>query len=118
MRYLPLTDSDREEIRNFLKIKNTKELFSDIPRDKAYYPLEHIPPAVPEDELIKTFKAIARKNKFQDYLSFLGGGAYNHFVPEVVNHLSQKGEFLTDNNLNSQKTSSTFMPSIAAKMSL
>jgi glycine dehydrogenase subunit 1 len=95
MRYLPLTDSDREEIRNFLEIKETKELFSDIPRDKAYYPLEHIPPAVPEDELIKTFKAIARKNKFPDYLSFLGGGAYNHFIPEVVNHLSQKGEFLT-----------------------
>ena len=95
MRYLPLTDSDREEMRNFLEIKETKNLFSDIPRDKAYYPLEDIPPAVPEDELIKTFKRIARKNKFPDYLSFLGGGAYHHFVPEVVNHLSQKGEFVT-----------------------
>jgi len=95
MRYLPLTDADREEIRNFLQIKETKNLFSDIPQDKAYYPLEDIPPAVPEDELIKTFKGIARKNKFSDYLSFLGGGAYHHFVPEVVNHLSQKGEFVT-----------------------
>ncbi|UCF64857.1 MAG: hypothetical protein JSW33_03210 [bacterium] len=95
MRYFPLTDADREEIRNFLGIKETKELFSDIPRDKAYYPLDEIPPAVPEDELIKKFKTIARSNKFPDYLSFLGGGAYHHFVPEVVNHLSQKGEFLT-----------------------
>ncbi len=95
MRYLPLTDADREEMRDFLKIKETKELFSDIPGDKAYYPLEDIPPAAPEDELINKFKAIARKNKFCDYLSFLGGGAYHHFVPEAVKYLSLKGEFLT-----------------------
>jgi len=95
MRYLPLTDADREEMRDFLKIKETKELFSDIPQDKAYYPLDDIPPAVPEDELIKIFKGMARENKFCDYSSFLGGGAYHHFVPEVVNHLSRKGEFVT-----------------------
>jgi glycine dehydrogenase subunit 1 len=95
MRYFPLTDSDREEMRKCLGIKETRELFSDIPQDKAYYPLDHIPPAVPEDRLLETFKEIAGKNKFSDYLSFLGGGAYRHFIPEVVNHLSGKGEFVT-----------------------
>lgn len=95
MRYFPLTDSDRQEIREFLGIKETRELFSDIPPDKAYFSLDEIPPAIPEDLLIRTFKEIAKKNKFSDYLSFLGGGAYNHFTPEVVNALSIKGEFLT-----------------------
>ncbi len=95
MKYFPLTDSDREEIRKLLGIKETRELFSDIPQDKAYYPLDNIPPAVPEDQLIETFKEIATKNKFPGYLSFLGGGAYNHFIPEVVDYLSSKGEFLT-----------------------
>jgi glycine dehydrogenase subunit 1 len=95
MKYFPLTESDREEIREFIGIKETRELFSDIPRDKAYYSLEEIPQAVPEDQLIKTFKTLARRNRFSDYLSFLGGGAYQHFIPEVVNHLSQKGEFIT-----------------------
>ncbi len=95
MKYFPLTDSDREEIRRFLGIKETKELFSDLPQDKIYYPLDEIPPAVPEDELVEKFKEIAGKNTFPDYLSFLGGGAYRHFIPEVVNHLSQKGEFVT-----------------------
>ena len=52
MKYFPLTDSDREEMRKCLGIKETRELFSDIPGDKAYYPLNHIPPAVPEDRLI------------------------------------------------------------------
>jgi len=95
MKYFPLTDSDREEIRKFLGIAETRELFSDIPAEKAYYPLDHIPSAASEDQLIKRFKEIAKENKFSDYLSFLGGGAYNHFIPEVVNHLSSKGEFLT-----------------------
>jgi glycine dehydrogenase subunit 1 len=95
MKYFPLTDSDREEMRKTLGIKETRELFSDIPQDKAYYPLDHLPSAVPEDQLIVKFKEIAGRNKFSEYLSFLGGGAYNHFTPEVVSHLSGKGEFLT-----------------------
>ncbi|HLP48494.1 MAG TPA: aminomethyl-transferring glycine dehydrogenase subunit GcvPA [Candidatus Kapabacteria bacterium] len=95
MKYFPLTDSDREEMRKCLGIKETRELFSDIPGDKAYYPLNHIPPAVPEDRLIETFKEIAKKNKFSEYLSFLGGGAYHHFIPEVVKSLSSKAEFVT-----------------------
>ncbi|MCP5108047.1 MAG: glycine dehydrogenase, partial [bacterium] len=95
MKYFPLTDSDREEMLKCLGIKETRELFSDIPGEKAYYPLDHIPSALPENQLIKTFKEIAKKNTFSGYLSFLGGGAYNHFTPEVVNHLSGKGEFLT-----------------------
>ncbi len=95
MRYFPLTDSDREEMRKFLGISETRELFSDIPAEKSYYPLDNIPSAVPENVLIRIFKEIAGKNKYSDYLSFLGGGAYNHFVPEVVNALSSRGEFLT-----------------------
>ncbi len=95
MRYFPLTESDRQEMRQVLGIKATRELFSDIPQDKSYYSLEGVPSSMPEDQLLKTFKAIAGKNTFINYLSFLGGGAYNHFVPEVVSHLSGKGEFLT-----------------------
>jgi glycine dehydrogenase subunit 1 len=95
MRYFPLTDSDREEISKFIGIKDIKELFSDIPEDKSYYSLQDIPSSVPENELIRIFKEIAKKNKYSDYLSFLGGGAYHHFIPEVVDYLSMKGEFLT-----------------------
>ncbi len=95
MKYFPLTDSDREEIRKLLGIKETSELFSDIPGDKSYYPTDDLPSAVPENELIDGFKAIARRNTFPGYKSFLGGGAYNHFTPEVVKYLSTKGEFLT-----------------------
>jgi glycine dehydrogenase subunit 1 len=95
MNYFPLTDPDREEMCGLLGINETRELFSDIPRENAYYSLDGIPPALAENELIERFKTIAGKNNYSHYLSFLGGGAYNHFIPEVVNHLSGKGEFLT-----------------------
>lgn len=95
MRYFPLTEADREEIRRCIGIKENRELFSDLPQDKIYYSLEHIPSSMTEDELIEEFKGIASKNSFGKYLNFLGGGAYNHFIPEVVSQLSQKGEFLT-----------------------
>jgi len=95
MRYLPLTKGEREEIQKELGIKNVRELFSDIPEDKAYFSLDHIPDALSEPELIQKFKELTQKNRFQNYTSYLGGGAYQHFVPEVVNFLSTKGEFLT-----------------------
>ncbi len=95
MRYFPLTDSEREEIKKFLGIKDTKELFSDIPKDKSYFSMNDIPSALTEDQLLEKFKELAKKNKYSNYLSFLGAGAYNHFIPEVVNYLISKGELST-----------------------
>jgi len=95
MRYLPLTDIEREEIKKTIGIDDTKELFKSIPADKSYFDLSAIPPALSEPELIAAFKELGRKNSFQEYLSFLGAGAYAHFIPEVVSYLSAKGEFLT-----------------------
>jgi glycine dehydrogenase subunit 1 len=95
MRYLPLTDTAREEIKKTIGIDDTKELFKSIPADKCFFSLSAIPPALSEPELIADFRALGRKNSFQEYLSFLGAGAYAHFIPEVVSYLSAKGEFLT-----------------------
>lgn len=95
MRYLPLSNSDRDEIKKLLGIQETRELFSDIPQNKSYTPLDDLPSSLPENELIGAFRNLASKNSYHHYLSFLGGGAYNHFIPEVVNYLSAKGEFLT-----------------------
>jgi glycine dehydrogenase subunit 1 len=95
MRYLPLTDKDREEIKTTIGINNTKELFTDIPQSKLYFSLDNLPTALSEGELKRAFKNFAEENKFHEFLSFLGGGAYQHEIPEVVNYLSGRGEFLT-----------------------
>jgi glycine dehydrogenase subunit 1 len=95
MNYFPLTDTARKEMLDFIGARDIKELFADIPPKKSYFPLDDIPAALSEDRLIHTFNQLAARNRYRDYLSFLGGGAYNHFIPEVVNHLSGKGELLT-----------------------
>lgn len=95
MQYFPLTDKQREEIKKEIGIKDIKELFSDIPQEKSWYSLNDLPKSLPENELLKKFENLSNKNTYSNYLSFLGGGAYNHFIPEVVNYLSSRGEFLT-----------------------
>jgi len=95
MRYFPLTASDREEIRKTLGIRSIRDLFADLPSDKSQDKLDALPPALAERELLEAFRDLAGKNRFQNHTSFLGGGAYRHFIPVVVDHLSRKGEFLT-----------------------
>ncbi len=95
MRYFPLTDSDREEMKKTVGVKEISELFSDLPKDKSYLPLNDLPSMLHENELIDKFNEYGNKNKFHKYVSFLGGGAYNHFIPETVKSLSMKSDFLT-----------------------
>lgn len=95
MRFLPLSETDRKEIQKFLGIDEIRELFSDIPREHSYYSLDELPSALAEDRLLENFRQLAKRNTFSEYTHFLGGGAYDHFTPEVVNYLSSKGEFLT-----------------------
>ncbi len=95
MRYFPLTNPEREEMKKVIGINDIKELFSDIPKEKYYFPLDNIPSMLHEDELIEKFNEYGKENEFHKYKSFLGGGAYNHFIPEAVKSLSSKGDFLT-----------------------
>jgi len=95
MRYFPLTDPEREEMKKVIGINDVRELFSDIPKEKAYFPLDNIPSMLHEDELIEKFNKYGKENEFHNYKSFLGGGAYDHFIPETVKSLSTKGDFLT-----------------------
>ncbi len=95
MRYFPLTNSDREEMKKVIGINNIADLFSDLPKEKSYFPLDKIPHALEENQIIEKFKELGKKNTYNNYLSFLGGGSYDHFIPEVVDYLSSRGEFLT-----------------------
>ena len=53
MRFLPLSDTDREEIKKFLGIEKVREIFSDIPLEHSYYSLDQLPSSLPENRLIE-----------------------------------------------------------------
>ncbi|MBN2347139.1 MAG: aminomethyl-transferring glycine dehydrogenase subunit GcvPA [Candidatus Aminicenantes bacterium] len=95
MRYLPLTGAEREEMKKVIGISDVSELFSCLPTGECRRAPDRLPPALSEPDLIAAFREIARKNTASGLLSFLGAGAYDHFIPEVVSYLSAKGEFLT-----------------------
>ncbi|MFC0470504.1 aminomethyl-transferring glycine dehydrogenase subunit GcvPA [Halalkalibacter kiskunsagensis] len=95
-RYLPDTKQDQEEMLAFLNISSIDELFEDIPSDLRLDGELNIPKAVPEPLLLKKMHQLASRNKNANYyLTFLGAGTYDHYIPSVVNHMISRSEFYT-----------------------
>lgn len=95
MRYLSLSDKDKKEMLAKAGIGSTDELFCCIPDAVRLKRDLDLPAPLSELELVRTVGAIGRKNAYSRYLSFLGGGAYEHFIPTVVDYLSSRGEFVS-----------------------
>ncbi len=96
MRYLPLTDADRAEMLDVIGAASVDVLFADVPEAvRLSAPLE-LPDHAGEIEVAQALAALAGKNiSAGEAVSFLGAGAYRHHVPAAVDHLIQRGEFLT-----------------------
>ncbi len=96
MRYIPHTEQDVRQMLDTIGVRSIRELFADIP-DSLYIqePLA-IPPALDEHALFRRLSALAGQNAdTHRYLSFLGAGAYEHFIPAIVEAIIGRGEFLT-----------------------
>jgi glycine dehydrogenase subunit 1 len=95
MSYLSLSDQDKKEMLARMGVASVDDLFCCIPEEvRLKRPLD-LPAAQSEIELVRTIEAIGRKNAGTGLLSFLGGGAYEHFIPTVVDYLSSRGEFVS-----------------------
>jgi len=96
MRYLPHTDEDIRQMLETIGVDKVDELFSGIPEScRLKSPLD-LPSALSESEAMTVLRSLAAQNaKVSEWDSFLGGGAYNHFVPAVVDHLVSRSEFYT-----------------------
>lgn len=94
--YIPHTESDRQQMLEFLGIADTNELFSDIPSDiRMKRPLQ-LPPAMAELALERHLRAMAAKNLDSGQaISLLGAGSYDHYQPSVVDAMISRSEFYT-----------------------
>jgi glycine dehydrogenase subunit 1 len=96
MRYLPLTDADRAEMLAAIGVQSIDALFADVPAAARHEGLLDLPLAMGELEVERRLGAMAAKNTSAGAVPFfLGGGAYRHHIPAAVDHLIQRGEFLT-----------------------
>src|SRR5687767_4853059 len=97
MRYLPLTDTDRSAMLDVIGVSAIEDLFADVPEAaRLSGPIADLPNHASELAVERHMANLATKNLAAgDAPFFLGAGAYRHHVPASVDHLIQRGEFLT-----------------------
>ncbi|MFQ6108053.1 MAG: aminomethyl-transferring glycine dehydrogenase subunit GcvPA [Candidatus Aminicenantales bacterium] len=95
MKYIPLSDEDKKEMLTRIGVSSTEELFRFIPKNLKLKSRLSLPAPLSETELERFFRELGEKNLYTEYLSFLGAGAYNHYIPAVVDYLSSRGEFVS-----------------------
>jgi glycine dehydrogenase subunit 1 len=95
MAYIPHTDADRREMLAAIGVERIEDLYAVVPEEVRFPDLD-LPDGLSEMELIKELTAISEANLETKHLAcFLGAGAYNHFIPSVVDHILMRGEFYT-----------------------
>jgi len=97
LRYLPLTDTDRAAMLDVIGAASVDDLFIDVPSEaRLSGPVEGLPMHASEMAVERHMSALAGKNLSAGSAPFfLGAGAYRHHVPASVDHIIQRGEFLT-----------------------
>lgn len=95
MRFISHAPSQIDEMLKTLGISNVESLFDDIDEKIKLSQNLKLPAPLSEVELQREFSRISKKNKGADYVTFIGAGAYDHYVPAVVNALISRSEFYT-----------------------
>lgn len=94
-RYIPHTDGDIQEMLASIGFKSIAELFSELPVEKRVSQL-NLNCGLSEVDVLRKMKEWAERNSdLDDYSVFLGGGIYKHLIPQTIQHIVERGEFLT-----------------------
>lgn len=76
-------------------VDSIDDLFLDIPEELRIARLD-LPDGLSEMDTLRHLRSFAGRNaNLDDYVSFLGAGAYDHFIPAVVGAITSRGEFAT-----------------------
>jgi glycine dehydrogenase subunit 1 len=96
MTYIPISPKETDAMLKTVGVKSLDDLFEAIPA-KHRFPELDLPPALTEMEAAAHLADMASSNENvrEHLISFLGAGAYNHYVPSVVDHMLRRGEFYT-----------------------
>jgi glycine dehydrogenase subunit 1 len=96
MRYLPLTPSDRAEMLAAVGVDSIDALFAGVPQAARLEGPVDLPHAQGEIEVERAISQMAARNLAAGSAPFfIGAGVYRHHIPAAVDHLIQRGEFLT-----------------------
>ncbi len=91
--FLVHTDEVKQEMLKSINMTNIEDLFKQIPQKARMEKLGFENP-LSEMEVQKRIKSLAKKNN-TDYVTFLGAGTYNKFIPACISQVANRFEFLT-----------------------
>jgi glycine dehydrogenase subunit 1 len=95
MNYTPHTEEDVRKMLDVIGIGSTEELFGPVPEKLRLKELD-LPPGISEMEAVSLVNDLAARARADaPALSFIGGGAYEHFIPSVVDAMISRSEFYT-----------------------
>ncbi|MDQ1637443.1 MAG: glycine dehydrogenase subunit 1 [Pyrinomonadaceae bacterium] len=95
MRYIPNSPEERAEMLQHVGLNSADELFDSIPQELRLSRNLNTPAALSEIELLAGFDKLAELNRAAKRTGFLGAGAYQHYIPTVVDHIISRSEFFT-----------------------
>ncbi len=96
MDYTQITPEQQAAMLGAIGVEDIDELFSALPEQIRFNELLDLPPARSELELQRELADMAAHNHGpHDMVCFMGGGAYDHFYPVLIDQLISRGEFLT-----------------------
>ena len=96
MSYIPITDNDVIEMLKVIKAKSIDELFDIVPEKfRLDYENFDVPESYSEQEVFSLLNSIGETNYAAKNQTFIGGGAYDHYVPKIVDFLASRSEFYT-----------------------
>jgi glycine dehydrogenase subunit 1 len=96
MSYIPITDNDVVEMLKVIKKKSIDDLFNVIPdKFRLDYDKFNVPNAYSEQEVFSLLNNMGNTNYAAKNKTFIGGGAYDHYVPKIVDFLASRSEFYT-----------------------
>jgi glycine dehydrogenase subunit 1 len=95
MSYVPNTNEELNEMLQKIGVSDFEDLLKDIPSQARVANLD-MPDALSEFETTKLLESLAKKNfTSSNYVNFMGGGIYDHFIPTLVNSVLERPEFKT-----------------------
>jgi glycine dehydrogenase subunit 1 len=95
LRYIPNSPEERSEMLEAMGLGSAEELFDSIPEDLRLKRPLNTPAALSEIELLDRFEQMGARNAGAGRISFMGGGAYSHYIPTIVDHILSRSEFFT-----------------------
>jgi glycine dehydrogenase subunit 1 len=94
MRYIPNSPDERRAMLADMGCERIEDLFEQIPKKLRLNEPIGIGHPMSEPDLLAYFRGLASQNAAH-YQSFLGAGAYSHFIPTIIDPLISRAEFFT-----------------------